>query len=129
MARNDYQKMANAFLDLWQEQITRALNDSQFYDAMLAQMQQPFDMGRGHESAPEPSVAGDAELDAVYERLADCEARIVQLERQLARQTQPPRQPSAKKQPAKKKPAAKKPQPAPVSASRKPRKRAIRKSD
>jgi hypothetical protein len=114
MPRNDYQKIANAFLDLWQEQVTRALNDSQFYDTMMAQMRQPFD-GATHDAgrpsaAPQSPVTGDAELDAIRQRLADSEARISELERELR---------SLRSSENKAKSAAR--------SSSKPRKRAVRK--
>ena len=142
MAQNDYQKMASTFLDMWQQQLTRTMNDRDMVKSMMQAMQQmqqpgasafkdPYESQHRH-TAP-ASGAYDDELVELAERLADCEQRIAALEDELeiykkpvARATtkpNPANKSKAKSKPAAKpkaKPAAKKTRPAPSRAKRQP---------
>jgi hypothetical protein len=103
--------MASAFLDLWQDQLTRSMTDRDFVRNMMDMMQRmqhdsmdafrssPNAQARGQNTknrhASAASGAGDDQLAQLAQRVADCEQRIRELEAALARANAKPK-PNAK---------------------------------
>lgn len=101
MPRKDYQSFASSFLDLWQEQVARALSDTDFLQALMENMQrmqaETFGYERQSEATEAPDYEGghrhtaDAfgaepdELDALRRRMATCERKILRLEATIER--------------------------------------------
>lgn len=153
MRKNDYQAFASSFLDLWQEQIARAMSDTDFLQALMENMQQMqagvFGYDAAHKNhfdtadAPQPQPD---ELADLQRRLAAAERKVIKLEATIERLRESrPAAPAAKpRAPAKRakpiaakpktaaKPAAKskaKPKAKPVTRGKAaPRKRAVKRS-
>ncbi len=148
MTGNDYQKMAGAFLNIWQEQLSKSMTDGDFISQMTTMMRQ-FQPGAkaGHDETNRHSAyashAQSDELAHLQQRLAACERRLKQLEAWV-NTPKPEPEPVAKAKPASKstktsrrdepqrrKPAAKSSgkkaaAPAPAKPTRKVIKRAVK---
>lgn len=85
MTGNDYQKMAGAFLNIWQEQLSKSMTDGDFISQMTKMMRQFQPTGTsGHDETNRhtayASHAQSDELAHLQQRLAACERRLKQLE-------------------------------------------------
>ena len=111
----DYQAMADSFLDLWQEQIARAMGDGDFLHALTEQMQQfggaatnerPQNKARRDSYPADASGAGDDELADLRARMAASERRVQRLEAKIRKletedeEPAPAAKPKAKPKPA-----------------------------
>lgn len=89
MANNDYQKMASAFMDMWQEKLAESFSDKNIVHNMMDAMQQmqthaPRGQYEGNRNTTYAPSAYDDELADLSERLADCEQRIYELELEVS---------------------------------------------
>ena len=128
MRKNDYQAFASSFLDLWQEQIARAMSDTDFLQALMENMQQMqagvFGYDAAHKNhfdvadAPQPEPD---ELADLQRRLAAAERKVIKLEATIERlrESKPAAAATKPRTPAKRaKPAATKPKPAAKPAAK-----------
>ncbi len=115
MAHKNYQDFAGSFLDLWQDQVARAMSDTDFLGAIMDNMQQMQSGMFGYDAAqqnhydtadasqPEPD-----ELDDLQRRLGAAERKIVRLEATIERLKEKPAAAKPKAKPkAQPKPEAK----------------------
>ena len=114
MSRKDYQAFASNFLDLWQEQMARAMADSDVLQAMMKQMQagafgyEQQKTAKDDRNAANASGAGPHELDDLRQRLAACERKIIKLEATIDRLKEKAKtRPGAKRGAGASRPAAK----------------------
>jgi len=92
MRKNDYQAFAGSFLDLWQEQIARAMSDTDFLQALMENMQQMqagmFGYDATHKDHFDTADASQPKLDELVDlqrRLAAAERKIIKLEATIER--------------------------------------------
>lgn len=92
MRKNDYQAFAGSFLDLWQEQVARAMSDTDFLQALMENMQQMqsgmfgYDAPhKNHFDTADASEPKSDELDDMQRRLAAAERKIIKLEATIER--------------------------------------------
>ncbi|MGB1539539.1 MAG: hypothetical protein ACPG80_01130 [Rickettsiales bacterium] len=88
MTDTPYDAMAKQFVQMWQQQIAQMMNNPQFVQSMIDQMHQwPNFQGAPHANPANATVSPEFANDAVGDlakRLAASEARIAELERELA---------------------------------------------
>ncbi len=130
MRKNDYSAFASSFLDLWQEQIARAMSDTDFLQSLMDNMQHMQSGVFSHDAAQQnhkhPAHASEPEPDELSDmqrRLASAERKITKLEAALERLAERDEAPRAKPKPAptvQPKPIAKRTKPAAAKAPAKP---------
>ncbi|MDX1975155.1 MAG: hypothetical protein SFT92_05715 [Rickettsiales bacterium] len=88
MGPTNYQQIAREFLDLWQKQVASTMNDKQFIQSMLELIQGFQHTGNHAKTATAASHTADAPghepgvLAELTFRLAMCERRLAELEKQ-----------------------------------------------
>ena len=119
MSHKNYQDFAGSFLDLWQDQVARAMSDTDFLGAIMDNMQQMQSGMFGYDTAQQnhydtadaPQPKPD-ELDDLQRRLGAAERKIIRLEATIERlkakpaaAAKPKAKPKAKPEPKAKAPA------------------------
>ena len=106
MSTPDYSDMARQFMDMWQQNMSRAMSDQGFVQAMMDGMrphtpQKAHEQHTTHRQSAAASKSRDEQLDELTGRLRVLERRVRELEQQLdqrdAAAPTPARKPTAKK--------------------------------
>jgi len=82
--KNNMEKMARDFLDLWQKQLNSTMKEPDIAGEMMRNMQamqQKFFEGGNVTAQPDVSEHGDDELRKLDQRIRACEQRLDALER------------------------------------------------
>ena len=87
MPKDDYASMASAMFDLWQQNMSRAMQDTDFLQNMMANMQAGGvkHEQKPHRHTPDASGAGLEQLDALRQRVERLERKITKLEATIER--------------------------------------------
>jgi hypothetical protein len=130
MPKQNYQAFAGSFLDLWQDQVARAMSDTDFLGAIMENMQQMqsgmfgYDAAQqNHNDTADASQPEPDELDDLQRRLGTAERKIIRLEATIERLKERPAaaKPKAKPKPEPKAKAAPKRRATPKRAVAKPK--------